>query len=198
LISPSDGVIELTNNAQTAFTRLQFGGTTSSFPAIRRTTTALNVVLADNSADAAMTAAGGTFSGALINTGITTDATHTDSSVCQDTTTHQFYAGSGAAGICLGTSSERYKPYIADIEVGLDELMRLRPVQYKLDAEHGDPNKLLYGFSAEQGEGSLPKLVGYDAKGRPNTFDYLGVVSVLVRTVQQQQVQLKALEARIH
>jgi len=54
--SPSDGVIMLANQASGDFTRLQFGGTTSSFPALRRTTTALNCRLADDSADAAFTA----------------------------------------------------------------------------------------------------------------------------------------------
>lgn len=53
--SASDGVIRISNNAASDFTRLQFGGTTSSFPALRRTTTALNVRLADDSADAALT-----------------------------------------------------------------------------------------------------------------------------------------------
>lgn len=47
--SPSDGVIRLTNNAQTDFTRLQFGGTTSSFPALKRSSTDIQVRLADDS-----------------------------------------------------------------------------------------------------------------------------------------------------
>lgn len=64
IFSPSDGVILMQNAASTDFTRLQFGGTTSSFPAIKRTTTALNFRLADDSADAAITAAGATLSGA--------------------------------------------------------------------------------------------------------------------------------------
>jgi hypothetical protein len=45
----TDGIIRLTNNANTDFSRLQFGGTTSSFPAFRRSATALEVVLADAS-----------------------------------------------------------------------------------------------------------------------------------------------------
>lgn len=50
LSSPSDGVITVTNQAITDFTRLQFGGTTSSFPALKRSTTTLQVRLADDSA----------------------------------------------------------------------------------------------------------------------------------------------------
>jgi hypothetical protein len=54
--SPSDGVIKLANNANTDFTRLQFGGTTSSFPALKRNGTSLEVRLADDSGPASLTA----------------------------------------------------------------------------------------------------------------------------------------------
>jgi hypothetical protein len=50
MISPSDGVLRLSNNAQDNFGRLQFGGTTSSFPSLKRNTTALETKLADDSA----------------------------------------------------------------------------------------------------------------------------------------------------
>lgn len=141
-------------------------------------------------------ATAGTLSGAFINSGITSDAAHTDTSVCQDSTTHQFYSGSGTLGVCLGTSSARFKPYIADLPVGLAQIMALKPVQYRLDAQHGDPNKLLYGFTAEQGGSILPDLMGRDVKGNPNTFDYLGIVPILVRAIQEQQKQIDELKAR--
>lgn len=64
--SPSDGVITLFDQAGSTFGRMQFGGTTSSFPAIKRTTTALNFRLADDSADAAITV------GAITSTGLLT------------------------------------------------------------------------------------------------------------------------------
>lgn len=55
-LSPSDGMITLSNNAQTGFTRLQFGGTTSSFPALAVSGTGLIAQLADASANANFTA----------------------------------------------------------------------------------------------------------------------------------------------
>ena len=58
-----DGNALLTNNTANAFSLLQFGGTTSSFPSIKRNATAINFRLADDSADAPITAAGATFSG---------------------------------------------------------------------------------------------------------------------------------------
>jgi hypothetical protein len=61
--SPADGIVDLLNNAETGFSRLQFGGTTASFGAIRvgGTTTQLEFVLADNSAFTSMRASIGTF-----------------------------------------------------------------------------------------------------------------------------------------
>ncbi len=63
--SPSDGVITLFNTALNDFTRLQFGGTTSSFPSLARSTTTLKCRLADDSADAGFLCGALTASGAL-------------------------------------------------------------------------------------------------------------------------------------
>ena len=52
----SSGVLAIMNGAETDFSRLQFGGTTSSFPALKRSGTALEAVLADDSAFAALRA----------------------------------------------------------------------------------------------------------------------------------------------
>lgn len=54
--SPSNGVFRLIDSAATSFSRLQFGGTTSAYPAIKRNGAAINFRLADDSADAAITA----------------------------------------------------------------------------------------------------------------------------------------------
>jgi hypothetical protein len=51
--SPSDGVFTITNAANSDFGRLQFGGTTSSFPALKRSGVGLQARLADDSAFAA-------------------------------------------------------------------------------------------------------------------------------------------------
>jgi hypothetical protein len=50
LTSPADSQLLLRNNASTDFGRLQFGGTTSSFPALKRDSATLQVRLADDSA----------------------------------------------------------------------------------------------------------------------------------------------------
>lgn len=48
--SPSSGVITITDQPDTGFNRLQLGGTTSSFPAIKRNATAIDFRLADDTA----------------------------------------------------------------------------------------------------------------------------------------------------
>lgn len=53
----ADGVLLLNNNAQNDFGRIQFGGTTSSFPALKRSGTTLQVRLADDGGFAPLSAA---------------------------------------------------------------------------------------------------------------------------------------------
>lgn len=48
---PADGVVTLLDNAGTSFDRLQFGGTTSSFPSMKRSGTNISFRLADDSAN---------------------------------------------------------------------------------------------------------------------------------------------------
>ena len=57
LYSPADSIILLSNNGVSNFDRLQFGGTTSSFPAIKRSSASLIVRLADDTANAALESA---------------------------------------------------------------------------------------------------------------------------------------------
>jgi hypothetical protein len=54
--APSDGIFLLRNSAATDFTRLQFGGTTSSFPSLKRNAAGIDVRLADDSGYAALIA----------------------------------------------------------------------------------------------------------------------------------------------
>lgn len=61
--SPADGNLLLTDSTGVAFGRLQLGGTTSAFPAIKRSSATIAFRLADDTADAAISCAGITASG---------------------------------------------------------------------------------------------------------------------------------------
>ena len=149
---------------------------------------------AQNAAAAAFTISG---AGLAALPKISSDATHTDATLCEDTTTHGIYYGSGTLGICLGTSSARYKHDIAPLDVGLDEIMRIQTVRYYYNADHGDPNKLQYGVTAEQLQTVLPTLVSLDKDGKPNTADLVGMIPILLHAMQQQQAEIAALKAQI-
>lgn len=129
---------------------------------------------------------------------IGSDATHTDSAVCQDTTSHALYAGSGTLGVCLGTSSARYKQEFTPLKPALSAVRALRPGNYFYKPEWGDGGaREQYGFLAEDVITTLPKLVALDAEGLPNTVDILGMVPVLVKAIQEQEVEIATLRAQI-
>jgi hypothetical protein len=67
MLSPSDGVITFYNNAATDFSRLQFGGTTSPFPSIKRNGAGLDIRLADDSGYASLSTGALTGFGSLTN-----------------------------------------------------------------------------------------------------------------------------------
>lgn len=93
MTSPADSQIVLFNNASTDFARLMFGGTTSSFPSLKRSSTAIAFRLADDSADAPITAANittsGRFLGAQATVASANDITLTTGNVFQISGTTQ-------------------------------------------------------------------------------------------------------------
>jgi hypothetical protein len=135
-----------------------------------------------------------TASTTIIFSGLGSDATHTDSSVCVDASNGTLYKGSGAAGICLGTSSARYKHDISDDPAGLAELAALKPVTYRYNRGYGT-GSLLHGFLAEDVAEVLPGLVGLDAEGRPNTLDMMGLMPIMVNAIQELKAQVDQLKA---
>jgi len=75
LIEPTaNGTLKLSNYARTDFNRLMFGGSTSSFPALKRSTTTLQCRLADDSAYAQFDALGYSVGGAAGASGTVTAA----------------------------------------------------------------------------------------------------------------------------
>lgn len=77
LSSPSVGIMSLTNSAGTDFTRLNFGGITSAFPAIARSGTQLNFVLGDGTGASTISAGGLTLSGQITHPYVAKVATYT-------------------------------------------------------------------------------------------------------------------------
>jgi len=87
-------------------------------------------------------------------------------------------------------SDERFKDNIVDSPYGLAEVMQLRSVAYDMEGRHE------VGLLAQNVEEHMPEFVTTDADG-VKKLDYAKMVSVLVKTVQQQQEQIEELKARL-
>lgn len=170
-------------------------GTFGNFPLLLGTNSTLAMTITTGQAVS--------FAGAILNPGITTDSGHTDSTVCQDTTSHQLYAGSGAAGICLGTSSRRFKKNISDVKEGLNEVLKLRPRNFRYRKGIVDGGaRMQYGLVAEEVEKIIPGIVAKGHKGEINSVDYGTLFPLLTKAIQElverYDAQIELLNTRLN
>ena len=132
--------------------------------------------------------AGGLYvNGATITlNGLATDATHTDRTVCQDSTSKSLFFGSGAVGICLGTSGAQFKTAFAPMMAGLDEIAKLNLQNYRYRAGYGDDGAhVQYGLTAQDVETVIPDLVRHNSRGETINYDWGALVFVGFRAIQQ-------------
>lgn len=129
--------------------------------------------------------------------GLATDATHTDRTVCQDTTSKSLFFGSGAAGICLGTSSARYKRDIEPLNLGLAEITHLVPKSFYYLPGYGDDGaKRQYGLVAEDVVKVIPSIVGLNDRGQPNSVDWAALTPVMINAIAELNHEVQALKKR--
>ena len=87
-------------------------------------------------------------------------------------------------------SDERLKSNIQVSSYGLAEVMKLRSVQYDMDGRHE------VGLLAQNVEEHMSEFVTTGADGIKK-LDYAKMVSVLVKTVQEQQAQIDELKSKV-
>lgn len=126
------------------------------------------------------------------------DTAQVTATVCAETTTGQLYKGSGTLGICLGTSSLRFKDKVVPFQGGVAEVMALEPVSFFYRKGYGDGGlREQGGFLAEDMVKVLPKLVGLDAKERPNTIDMVGMVPLIINAIKELKADNDNLRAEL-
>lgn len=99
---------------------------------------------------------------------------------------------------CL-TSTIRVKRAIEALNVGLLEVMRLHPVSYELKPEFNPfhvPGRQV-GLIAEEVQKVDPRLIALDGEGQPRGVRYMQLTAVLVKSIQQQQLEIYALWAAL-
>lgn len=107
------------------------------------------------------------------------------------------YIGTAAGSnqVLRSTSSIRYKQNVQDATYGLPEVLQLRPVTYQ---GINDGDKVFGGFIAEEVDAiGLSQFVVYDNQNRPDALAYGAMVSLLTKAIQQQNVVIEDLKARV-
>jgi len=99
---------------------------------------------------------------------------------------------------CL-VSASRFKERVGDLDVGLAELMKLRPVSYFLKDTMGDPNNAdqQIGFIAEEAQAVDPRLVTRNSEGQVQSFRYEQFTALLTKAIQEQQRQIENLKVGV-
>lgn len=155
---------------------------TASLAGIMGTLTTHPFILRSNNLDRLTISSAGVFT---FNTIPAADTATTDSTLCVSTA-GVILKGSGALGVCLGTSSARYKHDIVTMGVGLAEIVKLSPKNFFYKKGFGDNGaRLQYGFIAEDVVKVLPGVTAPDKDGKPNSVDMLAMVPVLVNAIKQ-------------
>jgi hypothetical protein len=144
------------------------------------------------------TSQGFTFSGGNVGIGTTNPLYALDVIVSGTGPIARFNNGSDNTGCTLSvggiltcTSDARLKKNIADSDYGLDEIMKLRPVDFNWKSQSAGSQKTI-GFIAQDVAGVLPQLVITDANGYQE-LNTIGMVPVIVKGMQEQQSQITAI-----
>jgi len=95
-------------------------------------------------------------------------------------------------GIIACSSDERLKKNIENTVFGINDIMKLRPVSFNWTTDNDNASSSI-GFIAQEVEGILPHLVMTDANGYKE-LNTIGLVPVLVKAVQEQQLQIEELQ----
>ena len=111
-------------------------------------------------------------------------------------TTANLFVDSGGY-LYRAISSRKYKKDIINYDRGINELMNLRPVFYKGISDY-DGSKQYAGLIAEEVHDlGLTEFVVYAEDGTPDALAYSNMVALLVKAVQEQQIQIEELKAKI-
>ncbi len=94
----------------------------------------------------------------------------------------------------IQTSAQRFKTNVQDLGPQLSKVTQLRPVEFDwtTNSQHG------IGFIAEDVREIYPEFVTPNEKGEITGMDYAKMVSVLVKSIQEQQEQINQLNQKLN
>ena len=101
--------------------------------------------------------------------------------------------GTARVTTLVETSAKRYKQNIVSLQDQLDNIKKLKPVEF----EWKETQKKDIGLIAEDVEKVYPQLVEYDDNGDLMGVKYSKITSLLIKAVQEQQEQIEELKEEI-
>jgi tRNA1(Val) A37 N6-methylase TrmN6 len=78
-----------------------------------------------------------------------------------------------------------------------NDLMKLRPVQFRYKPEYGGSDRMQWGLIAEEVAEIYPELVVHDKNGNPFTVRYQLLNSMLLNELQKQHAKMQAGNAQM-
>jgi hypothetical protein len=103
------------------------------------------------------------------------------------------YIGDVQARGFYNSSDARLKLDVASLTAGIDDIKRLRPVTYKWKKD-GASGAIQRGLIAQEVQKVLPTLVRSDGKTGMLSVNYVELVPVLIKAIQEQQTEIDALK----
>lgn len=102
-----------------------------------------------------------------------------------------------ASGNLSVSSDARLKHLIGPYSSGIDQIMKLEPVQYRWRSETGlDTENIYTGFTAQNVREVLPEAVGQDPQGYLTLSDR-PIIAALVNAVKELKAENEALKAKV-
>jgi hypothetical protein len=98
-------------------------------------------------------------------------------------------------GSIIHSSDRTLKKDINPIDVGLEEVLKLKPVSFKWKKQPDGDKK--FGFVAQDVQEVLKDVVYKKEEGDTLSISTMELIPVLVNSIQEQQTQIESLESRI-
>jgi hypothetical protein len=99
------------------------------------------------------------------------------------------------------TSSERYKRDIVEAPYTLEQIDRLRAVNYKSSSKNADgevSDQVFGGLIAEEvNEAGFQEFVVFDDQGQPDALQYGQMIAVAIKGLQEAHARIKELETEV-
>jgi hypothetical protein len=99
------------------------------------------------------------------------------------------------SGALTQNSDIRLKKDIVDLKYGLDEILRLRPVDYNW--KKGENQKKSIGLIAQELKEIIPELVTDPEDDAMLAVNYIELIPVLIKSIQEQQAQIDKLNRQV-